>query len=309
MGFPLLKCVKCGGEAVVNLKPYGLVLCNEHFTEFYEKKVKEFIIKNKLIKPKEKVSVAVSGGKDSLACLIALDNLSNELNFQLTAYHINLEIGKFSKQSQKTVREATKKLDVPLEITDLKKETGFTLPELIKINRRPPCSVCGTVKRYLMNKVPRELGNEKLATGHNLDDILEFTVKNFLNNNFFWLSKLKPLLPSVNSKVLTKIKPLFERTEKENAVDVLSKGFNLPHLTCPFSRSSEWKEIIAKIEEWKPGFKLRFIKSFQKINFPVEKLNYKRCRICGELSSSEICSFCRVTRKQTGNLQELKNRK
>ena len=58
-----IKCVKCGR------KVYCSDLCSQHFIDYFEKKVKRTIKKFDLFSLKDKIGVAVSGGKDSTTCL------------------------------------------------------------------------------------------------------------------------------------------------------------------------------------------------------------------------------------------------
>ncbi len=269
-------------------------LCSFHFIDFFERKVFDFIRKFKLIKRGESVLVAFSGGKDSLACLLSLRSIADEHGFNVSAYHIDLGINGYSYTMRKYVEEICGELGVTLHLTDLKEKYGFTVEEASKKRKRPVCSVCGIVKRYLMNRETRELGYNKLATGHNMDDMIEFAFKNWLNQEFEWLAKQKPLLPQLHPKVTPKIKPLFERTEKENAAYVTLKGFEYPLNECPNTYLSGWKEVASKIEEMKTGFKLMFIKSLEKFSYPLRQGDFKVCSLCGEPSSSEICAFCKV---------------
>ncbi len=286
-------CSKCRNKHVINLRGYRLKLCREHFAEFYEKKVLSLIKKLNLIKNGEKIAVSFSGGKDSLACLIVLSEIAGKEKFEVYAYHINLGINNYSNQMEKWAKKICNELNITMHTRNLKKTYRYTISDLASFSRKPICSVCGTVKRYLMNRDPRELGLDRVATGHNLDDMIEFAVKNWLNINYDWINKQKPLLPSTHPKILPKIKPLFERTEKENAVYVLIKGFSYPLDECPYAVSSGWKEIAGQIENIKPGFKLRFIKSLEKFNFHSgTKEDFISCRKCGEPSSQFICGFC-----------------
>jgi len=290
-----MKC-RCGKEAIIYLRPYRLSLCNSCFVDFYERKVRRFIRKWRLVEPGETVYVAVSGGKDSAACLAVLQQLSVELGVDVAAIHINLGITGYSEKVEDACRRLCRMLDIPLEVVNLVDAYGVGVEELARSTRRSACSVCGVVKRYLMNRVPRELGANRVATGHNLDDVVEFFFKNWTSGNYFWISKQKPLLPSTHPKVLPKIKPLFERSGLENEMYVKARGLPYEADECPHAVTSRWGEIAELVEERAPGFKLAFARGLEEIKIVAPEPQFTQCSVCGEPSSGDPCAFCRILR-------------
>lgn len=283
-------------EAVVKIN--NRWYCKDCFIRIYERKVERLIKRYKLVVKGDKIMVALSGGKDSSALLYFLSKYRNKVDFKLEAMFIDLGISNYSGLASEKVKELTNMLGVKLHIINLKKETGKTLVEIAKDNRRPICSVCGVIKRYYMNKYPREKGFNKVATGHNMDDVIEFFMKNFVNKNFEWSNKLKPVTPSTHKKLITKIRPLYECSNKENYY--YAKLNNLPFLEakCPFSKLSKWKRLLNCFDETVPEYRIQLIKTIEELNFPQNTTEYRECKICGELTTSKnyICSFCRLTR-------------
>ena len=78
----------------------------------FESKVKNTIKKYNLINKKEKIIVAVSGGKDSMTVLYLL----KKFGYKTEAIHINLEMGKWSKDNMNNVKKFCSQLNVPLHI-------------------------------------------------------------------------------------------------------------------------------------------------------------------------------------------------
>jgi len=289
----LTRCRKCGRKAVIKLKDYRISLCERCYPEFYEQLVERSIRKHKMIKNKEKIIAAISGGKDSVALASVLTKLSEKMQLEVELLYIDLGIKSYSKFLKNIVKKVSNLLDLNLNTVSVK-NYGFSIDDT---ENKKVCSVCGVVKRYLMNKTARELGFDVIATGHTSEDFIEFFFKNTLSGNYELNCKLVPRIDSFDGKIVTKIRPLFDRTEKENMFYVLCK--NLPFSTeiCPHAPRRDWKEIIYYIELKKPGFKRAFVTNLAKFMRPNIKKDYRYCKLCGEVSNSEICSFCRIINK------------
>jgi tRNA(Ile)-lysidine synthase TilS/MesJ len=142
------------------------------FNQYIVNQAREVIIDYKLIKPKDKIAVGLSGGKDSVLTLYLLADLVNELDFELVAISIDEGISGYRGEGINIARTIASKLDVELVEGSLKEEFGFTLDE-VKDLYQSACIPCGVFRRYLLNKISNELGADKLATGHNLDDEIQ----------------------------------------------------------------------------------------------------------------------------------------
>ncbi len=292
-----MRCSKCGRRAVASLKQYRIALCENCYPRFYLSLVERSVKRYGILRRDEKVLACVSGGKDSTAMAYTLKTLG----YDVEMLHIDLGIGEYSVKSKKVVEELSEIVDVPLHVVRLK-DYGFTIDD---VDIKKVCSVCGTAKRYLMNRFARRMRMDVVTTGHTAEDILLFFFKNVLGGGIDWIPKLVPRIEGGGGFV-TKARPLFERTEKENALLVLTK--NLPFLTdeCPHAPRDVWKEIIYEIESKKPGFKQNFVRGLTKLAKRIEvreDWEIGRCRICGEPSSSEVCAFCRYVKKFGGKDQ------
>jgi len=158
-----------------------------------ESKIKQTISKYKLFNKKEKIVVALSGGKDSTSILYVL----NKLGYNVQGLLIDLYLGEWSKIHNENMTRFCLGLNVPLTIVDLKKEMGqgicFIKAVLKKEKNLTGCSVCGTVKRWILNKWARKLGADKLVTGHNLDDEAQNVLMNFLKGNVLLGARSGPM--------------------------------------------------------------------------------------------------------------------
>ncbi len=281
-------------------------LCSRHYMEFIEGKVRRALKRYRMIGEGDTVLVAVSGGKDSAAVLGALVRLSREMKYRVVALHIDLGIGEYSRKSREAAVSLASKLGIPLIIIDLKEAIGVTIPELARLSKRPVCSVCGLVKRYVTNAVAVEIGANALALGHNADDLAVYNLKSFINQDLEAISKLGPKTESIEGVAVGRIRPLYEVYEKEAFLYAFLLGVPFIHDECPYvdSRSIErrLKETLNVLENERPGTKMMMVRNLAKRirDYPKPVGFISRCRVCGLISSGEVCSFCRLTSKTLG---------
>jgi len=301
-----MKCKYCNRKGEIFIPYARLTLCKEHFIEFIQRKVLRTIKRYNLIKPGDKILVAVSGGKDSITLLQLLSEIRKTINYDLYVLHVDLGIGEYSKSSRTLVESYTKQLGFSIIILELKKILGYTIPEIAKKLKRPPCSVCGIIKRYLFNATAIELKATALATGHNLDDIATFILKEFLAQNLTGIWKLQPYNESYGDIVAARIKPLYETYEEE--IRKYAEFMKLPYMKekCPYYKPTTLDNVLKKkikeIEEGFPGITIGLIRRFMKNidKYPRPETSFLKCRICGLASSSEKCSYCKLTEKLLG---------
>jgi len=288
-----MRCRICKKRATIKIK--GFAYCEDCFNKMFYRRVERLIKKFKIIRKGERILIAISGGKDSNTCAYVLKKLEEKYQFELQVFHINLGLPP-SKVWENTVKEFCKKNDLPLHILNFEKVAKEDVAIISTRTSRPVCSVCGLVKRYWMNKFARENGFDKLATGHNADDILSFFFKNWTSKNFEWIWKLKPITPSTHKKVVTKIRPLYELDEEEILTFAKINGVEFSKVKCPFSMKNKWKEIGNFAERKIRGFKVNFLRALEELEVPVKTEEFKECKICGEPTNMEVCSYCRLIR-------------
>ncbi len=287
-----MKCKICGREAFVKLRSYNLALCEDHFVEFVKRRVEKAIKKFKMVSREDHILVAVSGGKDS----IVLWHVLNELGYRTTGYFLNLGISEFSEESQEIAEEFASKFSLELKVEYLRDVLGVGIPEIAKISRGKPCSTCGMIKRYLINRAGLEY--DAVATGHNLDDESSVLFGNIIHWQVEYLERQSPVLPK-DRTLSKKIKPLVLLTNQE--VKLYADLLNLPYIRdkCPFSGGATthyYRDILQNLEDRMPGTKIRFYLGFleNKKGFKVKEKELKPCERCGYLTTAGVCSFCRL---------------
>lgn len=301
-----MKCRKCGSKASVNMRQHKLALCKQHFLDWAPEQAERHIKKYRMFTSEEKILVAVSGGKDSLA----LWDILVRLDYQADGLYIGLGINEgeaYSTESQRLSQKFADERNLTLHIVDVETEYGQPIPVLSELTHRGkgrPCSVCGLTKRHVMNRIARDLGYDVLATGHNLDDEAAVLFGNTLTWLGEYLLRQSPVLPE-SPGLARKVKPLCRFYEREMAAYALLRGIDYIYEECPFaigSKTTYYKELLNQLETERPGAKLTFYLKFLKAReqglFTEQKKMQAQltpCPNCGQPTSAPgLCSFCRL---------------
>jgi uncharacterized protein (TIGR00269 family) len=294
-----MKCKKCGKRAVIRLRAHHMALCEEDFLAFILNRVQRTIDRYKLFAPRERVLVAVSGGKDSLA----LFDILQRLGYVVEGLYIDMGIGGFSQRGHEAAEAFVAKQEAPLHLHSLREEMGAGVAEIASQLRRAPCSLCGMIKRYIMNRFAREGGFTALATGHNLDDEGATLLGNVTSWQIGYLAKQSPLLPATHPYLVKKAKPLALLAEREVLAYCILRGIEFHEERCPHAKgatSRKHKEVLNLLEYNSPGSKIRFYQEFlkhQKVFPPSASQGLQECSVCGSLTTRETCQFCTVLEK------------
>ena len=161
-----MRCTRCREEAWVEVRRHNAAYCGECFERFFRDQIERAIGHEKMFSKEDRVLVAVSGGKDSLA----LWDVLLDLGYDADGLYIDLGIGEYSVNSRVMSERFAAARDRTLHISSLDQSYGVTVPLIAEQTRRAPCSGCGLAKRYLFNREAAERGYDLVATGHNLDD-------------------------------------------------------------------------------------------------------------------------------------------
>lgn len=335
-----MKCIQCKTKKKNTILAVfsNPSLCKEHFTIYFENKVKKAIKDFKLLSKKDKIVVAASGGKDSTVLLYLL----KKLGYNPEALAIDEGIHGYRSKTLKNLKSFCKQNNITLNIVSYKKEFGEELDTMLYGLKIISCSLCGTLRRYLLNKYSRKY--DKIATGHNLDDESQSIVMNFLKNNLELNSRLGPKtgidtientetcsniklqtstkLQAKEKGFVQRVKPLYFCTEKEVMAYTLLKGIKVDFAECPHVSESfraHVRDMLNDYELSHPGTKKSIIENFLNI-LPKLKKHYSRnyfnsvknheeknsktlrpCKICGEPSDNEICRACSFLRMVKSN--------
>ncbi len=304
-----MKCRVCRGPAVIDLRRHNANFCPEHFLDFTRKQVEKAIDDFEMFGPDDRILVAVSGGKDSLA----IWDLLLDLGYQADGLYIGLGIGDYSDVSGRHTRAFAEAKGATLIEIDLRADHGFDIPTAAHATRRVPCSSCGLSKRHLFDSAAVEGGYDVVVTGHNLDDEAAVLYGNVLTWQADYLGRQLPVLPARNG-FPRKVKPLVRLTEREMAAYCVITGIDYMIDECPMAVGNKhiaYKEALNLIEEQSPGSKFTFYHGFlarAQERFAAssgdgtdDRPGLRTCERCGSPSSNETCAFCALTDKVAGH--------
>jgi uncharacterized protein (TIGR00269 family) len=311
-----MNCTRCpsGVKAVIGLPRHNAAFCKGCFTGFVHEQVARAIKSQQMFLKDDRILVAVSGGKDSLA----LWHILLQLGYRADALYVNLGIGGYSELSHQKVQRYADTVaaaqGAQLLVHAVEQEEGAGIRELANVLHRPTCSTCGTIKRYQFNRAAVEQNYDVMATGHNLDDEAARLLGNVLHWQQEYLDKQGPTLPASVEGFAKKVKPLYRLSEREIAAYAVLNKIDYIVEECPMAKGSKmllYKEVLNRLETESPGTKQRFYWGFlekearggpdgQPTAVSMEAKDrgtLHPCQSCGQPTSSDICSYCKMMAK------------
>ncbi len=300
-----MKCVTCRGPAIIDIRRHNSNFCAEHFLELCRRQVAKAIDEFDMFSPEDRILVAVSGGKDSLAVW----DLLRELGYLADGLYIGLGIGEYSDISGDYARAFAAERGLTLHEIDLPADYGFDIPDGSRAAKRVPCSACGLSKRHLFDRAALDGGYDVVVTGHNLDDEAAVLFGNTLHWHTDYLARQLPVLPAGDG-FPKKAKPLVRLSERETAAYCVVRGIDYLVDECPMAAGNRhlgYKEALNSIEARSPGAKHSFYFGFldraseRFADIAVEERGELRpCAICGAPTTSDTCAFCRLVERAGG---------
>lgn len=258
----------------------------------------------KFVAGKDVLAVAVSGGKDSTALLEIAHRWGRNKFF---AVCVDEGTPGHREKPVAFLKDFCKERGIALHVFSFAEEFGSTLDEMLK--RRPggeprACTVCGTLRRYLINKKARELGATKVLIAHNLDDELQTFLMNLFSGNLAQLSRKGELVGIIDHPLfVVRLKPLMNVPEKALATHALVSR-PVPDVQCPYrheSARSGAREFLSGLEARRPGAKKNMMSLYMQEVLPALRPAGKElhqelrcCGVCGEPSSRPVCKACEL---------------
>jgi uncharacterized protein (TIGR00269 family) len=303
-----MKCSRCGKASVITLRQGEL--CRDCFTRYFEKKVTGTVRKYKLFSKKDTLCFAMSGGKDSMAVACVLSRIAARQRQKMFAIGIDEGVKGYRDRQLEDMKAFCGKLSMPYHIFTFQDEYGMTNEELYGLAVKKgvdisQCTLCGILRRRIMNREARRLGASKMVVGHNLDDEAQTALMNLTKGSVELMARLGPASgPSGNKGFIQRIKPLYFCTNEETALFTKLRGIKVLYSPCPHRKASfrQYAEgIIEKMEKDYPGTKTALVQNMLRL-IPMLRKEFSggsvlECAECGEPSRNRICKACETLQK------------
>ena len=220
-----------------------------------------------MIEENDKIAICLSGGKDSITMLHAFKALQRfyPKKFDIIAVSINPGFEFFDT---KFLQDMCDKLEIPLFI-----ENSHAQEIVFEIRKeKNPCSLCANLRRGTINSIAIREGCNKIALGHNEDDVLE----TFLLN-LFYTGSINTFSPVsyMDRSGITLIRPLIYTPEKETKRFVKKNNLTVMPKVCPMdgtSKREDMKQMIFFLKKDIPMVRANLLGAIKR-NLPDWKKN------------------------------------
>ena len=223
--------------------------------------VRQAIDDYQMIADGDRIAVGISGGKDSLTLLYALSGLRRfyPKKFELAALTVDLG---FDHYDLSEIRQLCKTLDVEYHVIKTK------IGEIVFEERKEssPCALCAKMRKGALNDYARQIGCNKVAYAHHMDDVIETAFLSMIFEGRFYVFPPKTYMEDSD---LTIIRPLIYVSEAE--VKGFRNKYQLPVVKnpCPMDGNTKReyvKKLIQQLNIDNPGVKTKLFHAIQNGN-------------------------------------------
>ncbi|KAL5706260.1 cytosolic thiouridylase subunit Ctu1 [Ranunculus cassubicifolius] len=211
-------CCICNTKKAALKRPKTLEqICRDCFYTVFEEEIHRVIIDNHLFKSGERIAIGASGGKDSTVLAYVLSELNRRHNYGLDLFLLSVDEGitGYRDDSLETVKRNELQYGLPLKVVSYKDLYGWTMDEIVKmIGLKNNCTFCGVFRRQALDRGAALLKVDKLATGHNADDIAETVLLNILRGDIARLGRCTSIVTGEDGPI-PRCKPFKYTYEKE----------------------------------------------------------------------------------------------
>lgn len=206
-----------------------------------------------MIQSGDKIAVGISGGKDSLTLLYALNGLRKFYPKKFDIVALTVDLG-FSIQDFDKIQKYCDNMNVEYHV--IKTE----IADIVFHDRKEtnPCSLCAKMRKGSLNEYAKKLGCNKIAYAHHKDDLIETMFLSLLYEGRFHCFSPVTYLDRME---LTVIRPLMYAPEMD--VIGFTNKYELPvaKSQCPVdghTKREYVKQLIRQLNAENPGCKERF---------------------------------------------------
>ncbi len=313
-----MECNRCDEEAVMHAAYSGAHLCESHFRESVERRVRRRVRRDDLVpgdaSPEDPQTwvIGLSGGKDSVVLTKILhDTFAEDPRIELVGLTIHEGIEGYRDESLAACVDLTADLGIRHEVVSYEEEFGVRMDDVVEDDpeNMAACAYCGVFRRDLLSRYAEAFDADLLLTGHNLDDEAQTALMNFLEGDVAQIAKhfdasLGPLSErEKQEEFVPRAKPLRDVPEKE--VALYAHLADLPaHITeCPHSSEAyrgEIQQLLYDLEENHPGTRHSILSGYEELAGIVadqyagddERDDLQECVECGATTTRERCRKC-----------------
>ncbi|MBP2100435.1 tRNA 2-thiocytidine biosynthesis TtcA family protein [Enterococcus rivorum] len=221
----------------------------------YYNPIRRAVLNHQMIQPGDKVAIGMSGGKDSTSLLYFLDMIRKQkrlgYDFDIVPITLDMAFDVDIAPMKRFVEELGYSLEiVPTNIA----KVVFDIRE-----ERSPCSLCAKLRRGILYKKAKELGCNKVALGHHLDDAIETYFMNFLFHG--QMASFEPISYLTKTEI-TLIRPMLYLEEKEIIRFVEREELPVIFNPCPVDKKTkreEVKQLVSQLSRTYPDIREKFI--------------------------------------------------
>ncbi|KAF8063072.1 NCS6 [Scenedesmus sp. PABB004] len=276
-------------------------LCKPCFFAVLEDEVHGTITANRLFARGERVAIAASGGKDStvLAHMLTLLNERHDYGLDLFLLSIDEGITGYRDDSLDTVRRNEATYGIPLTVLSYRELYGWSMDEIVAaIGTRNNCTFCGVFRRQALDRGGLLERADKVATGHNADDLAETILLNIIRGDVPRLSRCAAAVTGEGGP-LPRVKPFKYTYEKEIVMYAHFKCLDYFSTECvyaPFAARGFARDFVKDLEAARPSAIMDLIHSAESWALGAGAQQAmpapQSCERCGFMTSQPVCKAC-----------------
>ncbi len=300
-----IRCDFCTSKARYLQRHSGAKFCGRCFTKSLRRRVWRDVGRNRMISDSRFAIFAVSGGKDSVACLDIVAPLGRVRRTQMAVLTVDEGIRGYREEGIKRARKAARASDLEFHTASFKREFGADLDSIVDRLGSPKraCTYCGVLRRWILNRHARDLGADRLITGHNLDDEAESALLNLIRGDPARLARSGPNYILSHEKLVPRVKPLRGIPGKETLLYDIFNRLDVHLGSCPyagFDFRNQVRSFLNQVEEDRPTSKSSFLSTVDRLSAQFARLyaggRLVECSRCGEPTVGGECKACQLLR-------------
>ena len=231
----------------------------EQFTGLVRRCVEDY----DMIAQGDVIAVGLSGGKDSMALLCALNSLRRYYPKPFELMGVTVDLG-FPGMDFSPVADYCRSLGVPYDII----HSDISDVVFRERQEKNPCSLCVKLRKGAFHDRLKELGANKAALGHHMDDAVETFLLSLIYEGR--ISCFEPVTHMDRSGIV-QIRPMLYAEEKRIVGLARKYAFPIVESTCPMDKTSKRaliKEYMYAVSRERKDFKIKTFRAMQRLPLP-----------------------------------------